>query len=119
MVLYGLKRSLPALYRMTIRAIGAKLATMNIRVTVGTLRADILENHAGMALIAADVLMHATQGITGQIVIKFWIRTYWFPTRIGVTVSARSGKRAMGIGDLGPGGANPFAYAGTTGTGTT
>lgn len=111
MVLYGLKRSLPALYRMTIRTIGTKLATMNIRVAVGTLRTDILENHAGMALIATDVLMHATQGITGQVVIKFGIRTYWFPTRIGVAVSAWSGKRAMGIGHLGARGANPLAYA--------
>ncbi len=73
MVLDGLQRNLPPLHRMALRAIGAKLAAVNIGMAVRTLRADVLEHHAGVALRAGYILMHPAQRISGKVVIEFGI----------------------------------------------
>jgi len=101
MVANRIQRDIPALDRVATLAIGAKLPAMDVGVTIGTFRADILENQTGMALGAADLLMHSPQGIASAIVVEFWIRANRLPTGIGVAILARSGQRAMRVGDLG------------------
>jgi hypothetical protein len=72
-VLNRLQRNLPAFYRVAVRAIGAKLTPMEVGVTIGALRTHIFEDQAGVALAAPYVLVHAAQGISGQVVIEFRI----------------------------------------------
>jgi hypothetical protein len=72
-ILHCLKRNLPAFYRVAVRAIGAKLAPMEVGVTIGALRTYVFENQARVALAATHVLVHAAQGISGQVVIEFRI----------------------------------------------
>lgn len=57
------ERNLPAFHAMAALAIGAKLAAMNIRVAVGTLRANLFEDKIGVALCARHLCMHTAQRI--------------------------------------------------------
>jgi len=43
---------------MALRAIGAELPAMNVGMTVGALRTNILEDHAGVALSTSHVRVH-------------------------------------------------------------
>lgn len=52
-------RYVPALYAVTAFAIRPELAPMNIGVAIGTVRAHLAEDQAGMTLRAADLLVHA------------------------------------------------------------
>ena len=102
-ILDRLERNLPALDRMALGAIGAKLAAVNVGVAVGALRADVLEHHTGVALNTVHVLVHPPQGIPGQVVIEFGIGTDGLPAGVTVAVSAGGGDRPVGIGHLGLG----------------
>jgi hypothetical protein len=46
---------------------------MDISVTIGAASTDVFEDQAGVALRTAHLLMHATQWISGLIVIEIWI----------------------------------------------
>ncbi len=59
-VLNGLQRSLPTGHGMATCAVGAELPAMNVSVAVRALRTYILEDHAGMALAATHLRVHAT-----------------------------------------------------------
>ena len=63
MISDGIQRHLPTLHGVAALAIGAKLATMYIRMAIGAVGADILENQAGVTLHARHFLVHAPQGI--------------------------------------------------------
>jgi len=99
----GLQRDLPTLNRVALGAIGAELATVNVGVAGGALRAHVLEHHAGVALRAGHALVHAAQRIAGQIMIEIRLGTDRLPTVIGVAVRAWNGNGAVGIGHLGLG----------------
>jgi hypothetical protein len=79
---------LPSLYGMTLLAIGAKLATVNIRVAVRALGPDIRENGFGVALLAGDAFMHAAQGKFCAIMIKLRDSADRFPARYCVAILA-------------------------------
>jgi hypothetical protein len=85
----GLKRNLPALHRVALRAVGAELAAMDIGVTIGARRPDVLEHHAGVALSAGHVLVHAAQRIASQIMVEFGIGADRLPTLVTVAICAR------------------------------
>ena len=115
-VLNRLERGLPAFDRVAVGTIGAKLAAVYVGVAIRAARTYILEHHAGMALAATHVLVHAAQRISGQVVIEFGIGSDRFPACIAVAVGARNGERPMGIGYLGLG-TDAHTYRGT-GAGT-
>jgi hypothetical protein len=64
-ILNGLQRNLPPFHGVATGAIGAELAFVDVRVTIGALRTDVLENKTGVALHAAHFFMHAAQRIPG------------------------------------------------------
>lgn len=63
MVANLLERNLPTLDAMAALTIGAKLAAVNIRVAIGTLRSNLFEDKIGVALCAGHLGMHAAQRI--------------------------------------------------------
>jgi hypothetical protein len=78
-ILNSLQRNLPALDRVATRAIGAKLATMDVRMAVCALGADVFEDQVGVTLDAIHFLVHAAKWISSQVVIKFGIGSDGFP----------------------------------------
>ena len=102
-ILNGLQRDLPPLHGVATGAIGAELAAMNIGVAIRALRADVLEDQASVALNAIHFLVHAAEGVPGQIVVELGIGPYGLPACVCVTVCTRRRKRPMRVGDLGLG----------------
>lgn len=96
-----IQRNVPALNGVAAFTIGAKLPAMNIGVAIGAFGADILEDHAGMALGAADLLVHAAQRIARAVMIELRIGPDRLPTRIGMTVLAGNVQGSMRVRDLG------------------
>lgn len=90
MVPDGLKRNLPALDRMALGAVGAELAAMDVGVTIGARRPDLLEHHAGVALSTGHVLVHSAQRIASQIMVEFGIGADRLPTLVTMAICARS-----------------------------
>ena len=102
-ILNGLQRDLPTFHRVATGAIGAELAAMDIGVAIGALGTDVLEDQIRVALNASHFLVHAAEGISGQIVVELGIGPYGLPACVRMAVGTRSRKRAMRIGDLGLG----------------
>ena len=75
-LLYG---HVPSLDRVALLAIGAQLATMNIRVAVGALAADVSKNRLGVALLACDAFVQSAQRKFSAIVIELGKRTNGSP----------------------------------------
>jgi hypothetical protein len=92
---YRLHRHIPAEYGVTLLAVCPELATMDVGVTVSTLRAYVTEYRFGMALDAIDLRMHAPQGIAGRIVVEFGNGADRFPTRLCVAILAGNGQGAV------------------------
>ena len=109
-VLNRLQRNLPSLDRVAAFAVRPELTTVNVGVTVETLRTYVLENQARMALGTAHVLMHTAQRVSGLIVIEFRIRPDRFPTGVRMAIGARDGKRSVGVRHLGLGNAHTCPY---------
>ena len=82
---------------MALRAIGAHLAAMNIRVTIGAILADVREDGLHVALNAFHFFMQTAQGILRFIVIKLGNGADGTPTSGGVAVLAGNVERSMGI----------------------
>ena len=87
----------PTLHGVALGAIGAHLAAMDIRVTVGAILADVGKNRLHVALSAFDFFMHAAQGIFRFIVIELGNGANGAPAGGGVAVFAGNVDRAMGI----------------------
>ena len=85
-VLDGLDVHRPSLHAVALFAACTELAAVNISVAVGTLAADIAENHLGMALSAGNAFVHAAQRVACLVVIEFGNRTNGLPATYGVTV---------------------------------
>jgi len=81
----------PALHRVAALAIGAELSAMNVGMAICAFGADILENHAGMALGAAHLLVHAAQWIAGAVVVELGVGPDRPPTGVGVAILAGNG----------------------------
>lgn len=87
-LLHRLPDEVPSLHRMTVLAVCPHLATVDIRVAIGTVRSHIGEHHFGVALRAADAFVKAAQWIIGLVVIKLGNGTDRLPSHRRVTVLA-------------------------------
>jgi hypothetical protein len=81
--------NLPALHGVTLFAVGAHLAAVNIGVTVGASRADIAEDEIAMTLLTGYVGVHSTERIFSSVVIEVRQTANRPPGSIGVAVLAR------------------------------
>jgi len=70
-VLHALGGDIPALYGVALRAIGAHLAAMNVRVAIGAILADVGEDGFGVALHALHFFVHAAKWVFSFVVIEF------------------------------------------------
>ena len=101
MLLDVLHRHPPALHVVTLLAVGAHVAAMNIGVAVGAFCAGVTEYEIGMAFAAGHALMHAAQRKPGLAMVKLGKAANWFPCGKGVAVLAGHGEiavRAAGAG---------------------
>ena|SRR5689334_18012602 len=98
---HGLQGDIPADHAVALLAIRAELASMNIGMTVGTVRAYVAEYRLSMALDAAHLRVHAAQRIACRIVVEFWDRADRLPTRLGMAILARDGQGAVRAAGLG------------------
>ena len=96
-----LDRDVPALHVVTLFAIRAHLAFMNVGVAVGAELTYIGEYGLDVALGAFHALVHAAQRIFRCVVIKLGDSADGLPTTQGVAVLTRDAKasvRAAGVG---------------------
>lgn len=70
-IFYLLYGDIPALHRVTLRAIRAHFSLMDVRVAILAILAYIRENRLHVALRAFHFFVHASQRIFSFIVIKF------------------------------------------------
>jgi len=89
--------NVPTLHGVALFAISAKLAAMNIRVAVRAVAAHILEDQAGVALRAANLLVHPAQRVAGSIVVELRNASDGLPTRIGMAVFAGDADGPVGV----------------------
>jgi hypothetical protein len=89
-VLYGLDGNIPALDRVALLAIRTHLALVDVGVAIGASGAYIGKDRLGVALRASHVLVHATQRITGLIMIELRDSPDRFPANRCVAVLARN-----------------------------
>ena len=86
---------------MAAFTIRPELPLVNISMAIGAFGADILENHAGMALGAAHLLVHAAQWIAGAVVVELGVGSNRFPTGIGMAILTRGSQWTMRVGHFG------------------
>ena len=89
MILDILIGDLPSAHGMTLFAIRAQLATVNISVAILAALADVGKNHLHVTLGASDRGVHAAKRVASLIVIKFGDRANRLPCARAVTVLAR------------------------------
>ena len=80
---------------VTLRAIRAHLALVNVGVAILTILPHIREYRFYVALCALHFLVHAAQRIVRFVVIKFGNRANGAPARSGVAVLARNRERSV------------------------
>lgn len=73
MIPHLLDGSVPPADGMALRTVGAELAAMNVGVTVRASLAHVCEGRLNVALGAAHLLVHATQGVRGFVVIELHV----------------------------------------------
>lgn len=88
---------IPPLHGVTLLAIRAELAAVNIRMAICATSAHIFEYGTCMALRASDLLVHATQGVARSVVIELRNATDRLPTCICMAVFARDADRSVRI----------------------
>lgn len=88
---------MPALDGVTLGAVGAHLAAMNVGVAVGAIFADVGENRLDVALRAWDFFVHAAQRVFRLVVIKLGNDADGAPSSGRVTVLARNADRTVRI----------------------
>lgn len=93
-----LERYLPALDRVAIFAVSAKLAPVDVCMAIGAVSADVLKDQARVTPCAGNVCVHSAQGVTGLVVVELGVRPNGFPTGVGMAFLARSREGAVGIG---------------------
>ena len=88
--------NLPALDRVTIRAVGSELPAMDVGMAIGAGMAYVSEHHLGVTLRAgADRGMHAAERIPGFVMVEIRHRPDRLPTRVGVTRLARKAEATV------------------------
>lgn len=91
-----LQDDVPAFDRVTLFAVRAHLAAMDIGVAIGAVRSRVRKNGLGMALRARHPFMQAAQGITGLVVIELGDGANRFPPGGGMAVLTRDVQVPMG-----------------------
>jgi hypothetical protein len=94
-ILHLLNIDTPAFNGVTLGAVWAHLAAMNIRVAIRAIFADICEHRFDVALGAVHFFVHAAEGILGFVVVKLRNSANGAPSCSGVAIFARHGKRTM------------------------
>ena len=94
-ILHLLDRDVPALHRVTLRAIGPHLALVYVFVAVLTVFPNVGENGLYVTLCALHFFVHSAQRVLRFIVIEFRNGSDRSPGRCRVTVFARNRQRAM------------------------
>lgn len=90
-----LYRYLPSLHRVTLLAVGAELAFVNVGVAVGAPGGNIAEDQLGVARSARHFLVHAAQRISSLVVIKLRHAADGLPSAEGVAVLAWNVQRSV------------------------
>jgi hypothetical protein len=85
----------PSEHGVTLLAVGAELSSMNVSVAIRALRSYIAEYRFGVAVDTSHLRMHAAQGVTRLVVIKFGNRPDRLPTRKRVAILAGDREGAM------------------------
>lgn len=85
-ILHLLDSNVPALNRVTLRAIRSHLPPMNILVAIGAILPHVFEDRLHMALLARHLLVQPTQWIVRFVVIEFRHRAYGAPAGRSMTV---------------------------------
>jgi hypothetical protein len=88
-ILNGLYRDTPAVYRVALLAVCAKLAAVNVGMAVRAFGTHICENKLRMALNALDFLVHPAQWVAGLLMVKFGDASDRLPTGGRVAIFAR------------------------------
>ena len=91
-----LNGNLPAGDGVALRAIRSELPSVEVRMAIGAILADVGENRFDVAARARNLLMQAAQRILGRIVIEFGDRADGRPACCRVAVLAGNIERAVG-----------------------
>lgn len=101
MVLKGAGVHAPAEHRVAALALGAELALVEIRVTIGATGPSLGKDFRHVARITGDILVHATKLEAGfGIVIKFGLRAKGGPARGSVTILTWKRKLPVRVGHV-------------------
>ena len=92
-----LHRDIPTLHGMALRAVGAHLATMDVRVAIGAILTHVGEYGFYVALGALHFFVQAAEGIFRFVVIEFRNCADGAPACRGMTVFARNVQRTVRI----------------------
>lgn len=85
-LLNRLRGDLPAENSVALRAVGPKLAAMNVGVAIRAILADVGENRFRMAARAGHLLVHASQRIPRGVMVEFRNGANGSPAGIRVAV---------------------------------
>ncbi len=101
-IFYLLCRNIPALHGVALRAIGAHLPLVNVRVALFAILANIGEHGLDVTPNAFDFFVQAAQRITCFVVIEFRNRANGLPAGGGVTVLTRNCQGAVRTPSVAP-----------------
>jgi len=94
-IFYFLDRNIPALDRVTLRAVRTHLSLVNVSMTILTKLADLGEYRLGVALRALHLFVHAAKRIRRLVVIELRNGANRTPPCRGMAVLARNRERTM------------------------
>jgi len=92
---YFLDRNIPALDRVTLRAVRTHLSLVNVGMTILTMLADLGEYRLGMALRALHLFVHAAKRIRRLVVIELRNGANRTPPCRGMAVLTGNRERTM------------------------
>ncbi len=96
MILDLLDGGFPAADRVALRAVGTKLAPMNVCVTIGAILADIGKDRLDVTLGAANLFVHPAQRIVRAVVVELKIGADRTPAAGRMAVLTRNCERSVG-----------------------
>jgi len=94
-LLHILDRNLPSPHRVTLLAVGAQLALVNIGMAILAALTDVRKNHLHVTAGTGHGSVHAAQRITGLIMVELGNRPDRLPATRGMAVLAGKGQIAV------------------------
>ena len=95
MILHLLDSNIPTLDGVTLGAVRAHLALVDVHVAVFAILSDIRKNGLHVALYAVHLFVHTAQRVSSLVVVKLRGLANRFPDRRRVTVLARNRERPV------------------------